>query len=72
MNKKVNENEVRLFWQIVGELRQAIRDEREQYLIDYHIDELEGVCANTDQPELKLRAEELLAIMRPQRVNTTG
>lgn len=63
-----NENEYRLFWQIVGELRQAVRDEEDQSLIDYHIDELASMFEHTQNAKLKRLSGELLDVLRPDQV----
>lgn len=54
-----NEREYILFWQICGELLQAARDHQSQELIDYHLDELEGIRVNTDQLTLRKRCTDL-------------
>ncbi len=64
-----SDNEYRLYWQIIGELRQAVRDEADQSLIDYHIDELESVFAHTDNHKLKRNCGELLAVLRPKQAH---
>jgi hypothetical protein len=53
-------NEEWSFFNIVGELNQAVRDNQPREVIDYHIEELLGVIVNTKRPALRQRAIQLV------------
>jgi hypothetical protein len=59
-----HENEYALFWQISGDLLQAVREHQPQDVIDYHLVELEGIRVNTAQVTLRKRCSSLQAQFR--------
>ncbi len=50
--------ELRNFWCIIGELRQAVEDGAPQDVIDYHLDELLGTELHTENETLRRRCVE--------------
>ena len=64
--------ELRQFFCAVGELREALRDEQPADLVDYHLNEIEGIAINTEQAILRQRCLETLAQHRVSRYGTSA
>jgi hypothetical protein len=60
MTDKMFATEQRNYWCAVGELNEAIRGEEPQDVIDYHLEEIEAIWMNTEQPLLRERCAEIL------------
>ncbi|MCP8894347.1 hypothetical protein KYK29_05345 [Shinella daejeonensis] len=58
MKAHFEEKELCLFWQIVGELRQALRDEQPEAVTSYLVDELRGMFANAARDEAAAKVDD--------------
>lgn len=68
--KHYEATEVRNFWCASSELRQAVAENETEYIIDYHLDEIETIARHTEQDKLRRRCHAVLAKHRPARFGT--
>lgn len=60
------ENEWRLYFCLVSELWQAVRDRQPSYIVEGLLEEIEALSFTTNQDLLYRRCERILGLTRPQ------